>query len=66
MQQQINDLLDYTINLVHKIQKYIDYKYHWMSRLAIRDVYEFYKEHQMLIVLNYLSKKWMLVRLSLK
>jgi len=40
--------------------------YHWMSRLAIRGIYEFYIEHQMLIVLNSLLEKWMSMRLSLK
>jgi hypothetical protein len=53
-QQQI-DLLGYIINLVHKIQEHIDHMYHWMSRLAMSGVYEFYIEHQMLIVLNSLS-----------
>ena len=59
-------LLDYVINYVHKIQKHIDYMYHWMSRLAMGGVYEFYMEHQMLIILNSLPKKWMSVRLSLE
>jgi len=40
--------------------------YHWTSRLAMSDVYEFYMEHQMLIILNSLPEKWMLVRLSLE
>jgi len=40
--------------------------YHLMSRLAISGVYEFYMEHQMLIVLNSLLEKWMLVQLSLE
>ena len=69
-QQQIDQhlyhLLDYTFNPVHKIQEHIDYMYHWMSRLVMSGVYEFYMEHQMLIVLNSLPKEWMLVRLSLK
>jgi hypothetical protein len=65
-QQQINHLLGYTINLVHKIQEYIDYMYHYMSRLAMSGVYEFYMEHQMLIVLNSLHEEWMLMRLSLE
>jgi hypothetical protein len=65
-QQQIDHLLGYTINHVHKIQEYIDDMYNWMSRLAISGVYEFYIEHQMLIVLNSLSKEWILVRLSLQ
>ena len=58
--------MGYTINLVHKIQEYIDYMYHWMSRLAMSGVYEFYMEHQMLIILNPLHKEWMSVRLSLE
>ena len=37
-----------------------------MSRLAMSGVYEFYIEHQMLIVLNSLPKEWMSVRLSLE
>jgi hypothetical protein len=40
--------------------------YHWMSRLAMSGVYEFYMEHQMLIVLNSLPKEWMSVRVSLE
>ena len=59
IQQQIDHLLGYTINLVHKIQEHIDYIYHWMSRLAMSGVYEFYMEHQMLIVLNSLPEEWM-------
>jgi hypothetical protein len=58
-QQQIDYLLGYTINLVHKIQEHIDYMYHWMSRLTMSGVYEFYMEHQMLIVLNSLPEEWM-------
>jgi hypothetical protein len=65
-QHQIDHLLNYTINLVHKIQEHIDYMYHWMSRLDMSDVYKFYMEHQMLIVLNSLLEEWMLVQLSLK
>jgi len=65
-QQQINHLLGYTINLVHKIQEYIDYMYHYMSRLAMSGVHEFYMEHQMLIVLNSLHEEWMLMQLSLE
>ena len=37
-----------------------------MSRLAMSGVYEFYMEHQMLIVLNSLPKEWMSVRVSLE
>jgi hypothetical protein len=59
IQQQIDHLLGYTINLVLKIQEHIDYMYHWMSRLTMSDVYEFYMEHQMLIVLNSLPEEWM-------
>jgi hypothetical protein len=40
--------------------------YHWMSRLAISSVYEFYMEHQMLIILNSLPEEWMSVRLLLE
>jgi len=40
--------------------------YHWMSRLGMSGVYEFYMEHQMLIVLNSLPEEWMTVRLSLE
>ena len=40
--------------------------YNWLSRLAMSGVYEFYMEHQMLIVLNSLHEKWMSVRLSLE
>ena len=40
--------------------------YHWMSRLVISGVYEFYMKHQMLIVLNSLPEEWMSVRLSLE
>jgi len=65
IQQQIDHLLGYNINLVYKIQEHIDYMYHWMSRLAMSGVYEFYMEHQMLIVLNSLPEEWILVRLSL-
>ena len=69
-QQQIDQhcyhLLGYTFNPVHKIQEHIDYMYHWMSRLAMSGVYEFYMEHQMLIVLNFLPEEWMSVRLSLE
>ena len=36
-----------------------------MSRLAMSGVYEFYMEHQMLIVLNSLLEEWMSVRLLL-
>jgi hypothetical protein len=59
IQQQIDHLLGYTINLVLKIQEHIDYMYHWMSRLTMSGVYEFYMEHQMLIVLNSLPEEWM-------
>jgi hypothetical protein len=65
-QQQIDHLLGYAFNSVHKIQEHIDYMYHWMIRLAMRGGYEFYMEHQMLIVLNSLPEKWMPVRLSLE
>ena len=65
-QQQIDHLLGYAFNLVHKIQEHIDYMYHWMSRLAMSDVYEFYMELQMLIVLNSLPKEWISMRLSLE
>jgi hypothetical protein len=58
--------LDYVINHVHKIQKYIDYMYHWIRTLAMGGVYEFYMEHQMLIILDSLPEKWMSVRLSLE
>jgi hypothetical protein len=54
------------INHVHKIQKYIDYMYHCISRLAMSGIYEFYMEHQMLIILNSLPEKWISVRLSLE
>ena len=37
-----------------------------MSRLAMSGVYEFYMEHQMLIVFNSLPEEWMSVRLSLE
>jgi len=40
--------------------------YNWMSRLAMSDVYEFYMEHQLLIVFNSLPEEWMSVRLSLE
>ena len=33
-QQQIDHLLDYAFNHVHKIQEHIDYMYHWMSRVT--------------------------------
>jgi hypothetical protein len=59
IQQQIDHLLGYTINIVLKIQEHIDYMYHWMSRLTMSGVYEFYMEHQMLIVLNSLPEEWM-------
>jgi hypothetical protein len=65
-QQQIDYLLGYTINHVHKIQEHIDYMYHWMSRLAMSGVYKFYMEYQMLIVLNSLLEEWMSVRLLLE
>ena len=65
-QQQIDHLLCYVISHVHKIREHIDYMYHWMSKLAMSGVYEFYIEHQMLIVLNSLSEEWMLVRHSLE
>jgi len=65
-QQQIDHLLGYAFNHVHKIQEHIDYMYHWMSRLAMSGVYEFYMEHQILIVLNSLPKEWMSVRVSLE
>jgi len=47
------------MNHVHKIQEHIDHMYHWMSRLAMSSVYEFYMEHPMLIVLNSLPEEWM-------
>ena len=56
-QQQIDHLLGYTINHVHKIKEHIDYIYHWMSKLTMSGVYEFYMEHQMLIFLNSLLEK---------
>jgi hypothetical protein len=65
-QQQIDYLLGYTINLVHKIQEHIDYMYHWMNRLAMSNVYKFYMEYQMLIVLNSLLEECMPVRLLLE
>jgi hypothetical protein len=65
-QQQIDHLLGYAFNLAHKIQEHIDYMYHWMIRLAMSGVYEFYMEHQVLIVLNSLPEEWMPVRLSLE
>jgi hypothetical protein len=37
-----------------------------MSRLAMSGVYEFYMEHQMLIILNSLLEEWMTVRQSLE
>jgi len=37
-----------------------------MIRLAMSGVYEFYMEHQMLIILNSLPEEWMPVRLSLE
>jgi len=40
--------------------------YHLMSRLAMSGVYEFYMEHQMLIILNSLPEEWMSVRVSLE
>jgi len=58
--------LGYAFNPVHKIQEHIDYMYHWMIRLTISGVCEFYMEHQMLIVLNSLPEEWMPVRLSLE
>jgi len=58
--------LGYAFNPVHKIQEHIDYMYHWMIRLTISGVCEFYMEHQMLIVLNSLLEEWMPVRLSLE
>jgi len=58
--------LGYAFNSVHKIQEHIDYMYHWMSRLAMSGDYEFYMEHQMLIILNSLPEKWMSVRVSLE
>jgi hypothetical protein len=58
--------LSYAFNSVHKIQEHIDYMYHWMSRLAMSGVYEFYMEHQMLIILNSLPEEWMSVRVSLE
>ena len=65
-QQQINHLLGYTINHVHKIQEHIDYMYHWMSKLTMSSVYEFYMEHPMLIILNSLFEEWIWMWLSLK
>ena len=65
-QQQIDHLLGYAFNPVHKNREHIDYMYHWMIRLAMSGVYKFYIEHQMLIVLNSLPEDWMLVRLSLE
>jgi hypothetical protein len=40
--------------------------YNWKNRLAISGVYEFYMEHQMLIVFNSLPEEWLSVRLSLE
>ena len=65
-QQQIDHLSGYTINNVHKIKEHIDYMYHWMGKLTMIGVYEFYMEHQMLIVFNSLVNEWMSVQLSLK
>jgi hypothetical protein len=64
-QHQIDYLLGYAINLVHKIQEHIDYMYHWMSRLDMSGVYKFYMEYQILIILNSLPEEWMSVQLSL-
>jgi hypothetical protein len=65
-QHQIDHLLGYAINLVHKIQEHIDYMYHWMSRLDMIGVYKFYMEHQILIIFNSLLEEWMSVQLSLE
>ena len=65
-EQQIDHLLSYVINPVHKIREHIDYMYHWMIRLAMSGVYEFYIEQQMLIILNSLSAEWYPVRQSLE
>jgi hypothetical protein len=65
-QHKIDYLLGYTINLIHKIRDYINYMYHWMRRLVMSVAYEFYMEHQLLIVLNSLPEEWMSVRMSLE
>lgn len=65
-QQQIDNFLSYVINLIHKIREHIDYMYHWMLRLAMSGVYEFYIQHQMLTVLNSLPAEWYPVRQSLE
>jgi len=40
--------------------------YHWMNRLAMSNVYKFFMEYQMLIVLNSLLEECMPVRLLLE
>ena len=65
-QQEIKNLLEYKMNLEHRIVEHINFMYNWLFKLYIHGVHEFYIEQQMEIVLDSLPEEWNQVRQSLK
>ena len=65
-QQEVKSLLEYKMNLEHRVVEHINFMYNWLFKLYIYEIHEFYIEQQMTIVLNSLPEKWNQVRQSLK
>ena len=65
-QQEIKNLLEYKMNLEHRIVEHINFMYNWLFKLYMHGVHEFYIEQQIAIVLNSLPEEWNQIRQSLK
>ena len=60
--QEIIGLLAYKMDPTHTIEEHIGFIYSWMLRLWISNIYEFYIEQQMYIVLNSLPMEYESIR----
>ena len=57
-QQKIKNLLEYKMNLEHRIIEHINFMYNWLFRLCMHGVHEFYIKQQIEIVLDSLPVEW--------
>ena len=56
-QQEIKILLEYKMNLEHRIVGHINFMYNWLFRLYVHEIHKFYIEQQIVIVLDSLPEE---------
>ena len=65
-QDHLIHLLAYKKDPNFTIAEHIDYMYHWIKRLWFTNVYEFFKEQQLEIILDALPDEWESIRKAMK